>query len=245
MSALLSNWTTIQEVAMFVDSSTIPNGAAGAPAIDDLSSAQRLVTGLRALARLRQDPDDTEMALRAALHLNAGRLPKLVAAFEAQPEGRELLRTRPAIDSEHVDLAALANLPEGTLGRSYSEFLRSRNLTPEVFAAPREVRNEQARYIAQRIRQTHDLWHVVTGYDTHVLGEVELQAFTYAQLKMPFSLLIALFGASKASPLSPRVASRIWAAYRRGKRAEPLVWRAWERLFATPLSELRLLLRLT
>jgi ubiquinone biosynthesis protein COQ4 len=134
-----------------------------------------------------------------------------------------------------------AKLREGTLGRTYSEFLRSRNLTPEVFAAPREVRDEAARYVAQRIRQTHDLWHVLTGYDTDVLGEAELQAFTYAQLRTPFSLLVALFGASNANLLSPRV----WAAYRRGKRAAPLVWRAWERHFATPLPELRQLLRLT
>jgi ubiquinone biosynthesis protein COQ4 len=196
------------------------------------------------LGDLRRNPDDTESALKAAVLLNAGRLPHLVAAFEAQAEGRELLRTRPAIDCEHVDLEALAKLPEGTLGRAYSEFLRSRNLTPEVFAVPREIRNEDARYMAQRVRQTHDLWHVVTGYDTHVLGEIELQAFAYAQLGTPFSLLIALFGASHANLLSPRVASRVWAAYWHGRRAEPLVWRAWERHFATPLSELRLLLRL-
>jgi ubiquinone biosynthesis protein COQ4 len=229
---------------MLAEDSTILNAARSVPAIDDQPRVVRWLNGVRALALLRRNPDDTELALKAAVLLNAGRLPRLIAAFEAHPEGRELLRTRPAIDGEHVDLEALANLPEGTLGRAYGEFLRSRNLTPEVFAAPREVRNEDARYMAQRVRQTHDLWHVVTGYDTHVLGEVELQAFTFAQLGTPFSLLVALFGVSKANALSPRIAARVWAAYRRGRRAEPLVWRAWERHFAKPLCEVRQLLRL-
>ena len=38
----------------------------------------------------------------------------------------------------------------------------------------------RAAYLAQRMRQTHDIWHVLTGYATDVAGEVQLQAFTLA-----------------------------------------------------------------
>jgi ubiquinone biosynthesis protein COQ4 len=215
------------------------NASIDSETIEDMPAAVRFTRGFRTLKRLRQNPGDTELALDAAVLLNGGQLPRVVAAFEANAEGRELLRTRPAIDTDHVDLDALAALPEGTLGRSYVEFLRARGLTPEIFTPPRQVRDERVRYLAQRIRQTHDLWHVLTGYDTNVFGEVELQAFTFAQLRLPFSFLVAVFGLFKQQPFSPAAIARVWAAYRRGRRAQPLAWRMWERQFATPLPQLR------
>jgi ubiquinone biosynthesis protein COQ4 len=213
-------------------------------AIDDQPALQRFLGGLRALRRLRANPGDTEQALAAAVLLNAGRFPAILAGFEASAEGREVLRARPALDCEHVDLAALARLPAGTLGQAYSAFLTSRNLTPEVFVPPRDVRDENVRYLSQRMRQTHDLWHVLTGYDTDVLGEIELQAFMYAQLGTPFSLLVAVLGMSRARPRTLSLPRRVWNAYARGKRAEQLAWRFWERHFTTPVADLRRVLKL-
>jgi ubiquinone biosynthesis protein COQ4 len=213
----------------------------GAPAfVEDRSPLERLRLGFGALARLKADPDDTQAALDAALNLNARQMPRVRAMFARSEEGARVLHERPAIDCKHVDLARLAQLPEGTLGRSYSRFLTSRGLTPEVFVAPRELRDEDSRYIAQRLRQTHDLWHVLTGYDTDVLGEIELQAFTFAQLKMPFAFVIASFGVffgKHGSRLG--AARRVLRAYVRGLRAEPLCFRAYEERFATPLERVR------
>ncbi|MBH8552614.1 winged helix-turn-helix domain-containing protein [Nostocaceae cyanobacterium CENA357] len=40
--------------------------------------------------------------------------------------------------------------------------------------------------------QTHDIWHIITGFDTSEIGEIGLQAFYLAQLQLPLaSLLIA------------------------------------------------------
>jgi ubiquinone biosynthesis protein Coq4 len=44
--------------------------------------------------------------------------------------------------------------------------------------------------VGQRTRQTHDLWHVLTGLGTDIPGEIALQAFTYEQLHHNFSRLI-------------------------------------------------------
>ena len=146
----------------------------------------------------------------------------------------------PALDVQHVDLSALLELPQHTLGYAYSAFLTSRGLTPEVFVPPREVHDERLRYIAQRLRQTHDLWHVVTGYDTDVQGEIELQAFTYGQLRTPFAFFVALGGVLKArngGRLS--LARRVLRAYRRGRAAKPFSYRAWERRFESPIADVR------
>jgi ubiquinone biosynthesis protein COQ4 len=206
--------------------------------IDDLPTVTRMLRGVQALAELERNTDDTELALVAAVLLNRGRIGRLLEECNAQPEGRELLRTRPALDREHCDLDALAQLPSGTLGRSYADFMRERGLSPEVFVAPPSIRDEDVRYFAQRLRQTHDLWHVLTGYNTDLMGEIELQAFMYGQLRTPFSLLVAALGLLR-NHLSRANVARVWAAYQRGKRAEPMAYRLWEQQFTRALAEVR------
>lgn len=104
----------------------------------------------------------------------------------------------------------------------------------------RELHDERMRYVAQRLRQTHDLWHVLTGYDTDVVGEVELQAFSYGQLRTPFALLVGTLGVLRAHSRRKQAAARVWNAYWRGRLSKQLSWRVWEREFAKPLSEVRL-----
>jgi ubiquinone biosynthesis protein COQ4 len=206
--------------------------------LENQPGVPRFLRGLHALGRLAKNPDDTELALTAAMLLNVGSLAKLVDRFDACAEGRRLLTERPALDCEHVDLTALGALPEGSLGRAYSEFMRARGLTPEVFVAPKQIQDERIRYVAQRLRQTHDLWHVVTGYDTNLLGEIELQAFMFAQLGMPFSLLVGSLGILRSRrPI--RAARRVVAAYRRGRQTSALCTHAWEREFSQPLQQVR------
>lgn len=43
--------------------------------------------------------------------------------MESSPEGLEILKQRPRINSRTVDLERLKTLPEGTLGKIYSNFL--------------------------------------------------------------------------------------------------------------------------
>lgn len=211
---------------------------------DDLPPLVRLLRGLRSMQQLRADPDDTVLALRTALLLNAGTLTRILRSFEDNEEGRETLRTRPALDIEHVDVDALLALPSDTLGHAYAHFMRSRGLTPEVFVPPREIRDERKRYLSQRLRQTHDLWHVVSGYDTDVAGEVEVQAFTLGQLQTPFAFLVVLGGLAKAPSSRGELFRRVTRAYRRGRNAKQLSFRVWEKRFATPLHEVRVELRL-
>jgi ubiquinone biosynthesis protein COQ4 len=226
-----------KEVAMEASVSATP-GPSELP-FDDMPTWPRIARGLRALRQLRDDPNDTVLALRAALLLNTGALARTLRTFESTEEGRDVLARRPALDHEHVDLDALLALPEGTLGQAYAAFMKSRGLTPEVFVPPREIRDEHRRYIGQRLRQTHDLWHVVTGYETDVAGEVELQAFTFGQLHTPFAFFVALGGLQKSLLARRSLLSRLLRAYWRGRRAKALCYRAWEARFESPLAEVR------
>ena len=199
----------------------------------------RLSRAARALAKILRDPNQLDQVFVLGESLNAGRLPRLVDKLEAaDPEIRRLLAERPCIDSRHVDFDALEALPDGTLGREYVRFLRDNAITPDVFKPP-SIGNERASYVMQRIRQTHDLWHVLTGYTPDVTGELLLQGFTFAQLGAPSALLLASLGGLRHGRRTPRFWRRMRTAYVRGKATRKLAGFYWEDHWAEPVSVLR------
>ena len=57
-----------------------------------------------------------------------------------------------------------------------------------------EFPDESIAKYGKRLRDQHDLWHVVTGYGRDELGELCLLGFTYAQTKNRGVGLIVLVG---------------------------------------------------
>jgi ubiquinone biosynthesis protein COQ4 len=207
----------------------------------------RPLVALRALAALAADPDDLPKVFTIIESL-PGRSPEwMLARLRATGEGRHLLATKPDLGARLADRAALHALPAGTLGRAYAELMDHEGITPQgiidASIAGREVSVERSadhRYLADRMRDTHDLWHVVTGYGMDLLGEASLLCFIYTQTKSPGIAVVALLGALKAHGAERRV---MLEGYRRGRRAEWLPAIAWESLLDRPLADVRALLR--
>lgn len=82
----------------------------------------------------------------------------------------------------------------------------------------------------------------MTGYDTDPGSEVALQAFSYAQLHAPSSLLLAAVGTVRGLREQPTLPRESLAGFRAGKRAGKLATFAWEDHWATPLAEVRRML---
>ena len=212
---------------------SLPGAPAGMPAdLESLSSLQRWKLALGLLRKVLNNPDDTEQVLAFLAVINSGRATQArIQRFLADPEGVVLYAQHRAIDSRTVDLDALAALPEGTLGHTYAAFLRSHGLTPEVFdGAPPGITDPQRSYVVQRLRQTHDLWHVVTGCETDPAGEVALQAFTFSQTGTPGSAFLAVFGALRGvrERRDIGIVRDAVTLYRTGRRAGRLPSFAWE-----------------
>ncbi len=93
-------------------------------------------------------------------------------------------------------------------------------------------------YLHQRMRDTHDLWHAVTGYKGDVLGEAALLGFTLAQSWNVGIALIVGIGLAKTAG-APEARRLILEGYRRGKAAAWFPAVEWERLLARPVSEVR------
>jgi ubiquinone biosynthesis protein COQ4 len=199
----------------------------------------RVRNAVRAAHGLNKDPNRLDLVLVLGESVNRRAFPRLWELFEKDPAGARVLAERPAIDSAHVDLDALSLLPDGTLGREYARFLRGNGLTLDVFKAPIGV-DPRAAYLVQRIRQTHDVWHVVTGYTPDVPGEVLLQAFTFSQLKTPSSLMIAVIGTLRIV-LRGRLSffPRLVDAFKRGARAKKMAPTYWEEHWIDSVESLR------
>lgn len=213
--------------------------------VGDLPPRIRMRRALRALARIVADPEQTELVLEFSELINAGQREERLRFFFYDRAGARLYAEQRALDSQTVDLDALAALPEGTLGHAYATFMKAHGLTPDVFdGAPRGVRQPHAAYVIQRLRQTHDLWHVVTGAETDPAGEIALQAFTYAQLRAPSAGILAVVGTLRALRYTRQVLREVIEAYRIGSRAHRLATFAWEDHWTTPLAEVRRLLGL-
>jgi ubiquinone biosynthesis protein COQ4 len=190
-------------------------------------------------------PEQTDQVLVFSNLANAGGRDERLHLFFDDPRGSKLYAEKRAIDSQTIDLDELARLPEGTLGRAYATFMKAHGLTPDVFdGRPDAVRDDRAAYVIQRMRQTHDLWHVVTNAETDPAGEIALQAFTFAQVGAPSSAILAVLGTLRSLRHTREVMRDALELYRVGRDAHPLVVFPWEDHWATPLADVRRLLGL-
>lgn len=142
-----------------------------------------------------------------------------------------------------VDLDALAELPRATLGREYAEFLRANGL--EAFRISDRIGPELLRrnmFIA-RYSLFHDVFHVLTGFDTSPAGELGVWAFVAAQ-RYSAGHWLAVLAALLVYPfLAPRQILKIWHNLRRGVRmgrqARTLITVPFETMWDRPVAELR------
>jgi ubiquinone biosynthesis protein COQ4 len=201
----------------------------------------------RALQALIADPERTEKVFELIRALSGQSGERLFQRFLSHAEGRRLLRERPDLLATLSDETRLASLPEGSLGRAYLDFMRAGRLRAEglmeaadAVADPEEELDPERRWFFTRLRDMHDLWHVLTGYGRDVAGEAANLAFTYAQTRNRGVGAIVL----AAAALGPKTLDAHWQRYllrcwRRGRRASLLVLAPYEELLPEPLDEVR------
>jgi ubiquinone biosynthesis protein COQ4 len=118
-----------------------------------------------------------------------------------------------------IDLQALRALPANTFGAALARFMDEHHLSPFVVTdaidAPTRARNAYG----IRYATTHDMFHVLLGFDTSWPGELGVLAFAVGQGYTANLWLQAAF-AWLLYPLWSRGAVRAcWQAWRRGLAA--------------------------
>jgi ubiquinone biosynthesis protein Coq4 len=206
-----------------------------------LPVAERWRKGMQALHEAAQDTTRTDLILYAYEHLNAGGEKRRAARFYRQAAAQRLYEENRTMDATTLDFDTLAALPQGTLGHAYASFMRGHGITPDIFTCEGPLTREA--YLIKRMRQTHDLWHTVTDIDVDVPGELELQAFTLAQVWAPSLFVVVIGGALRALFRMPSAVPGMVRGFFRGLFARSLVAVPWEDLWATPIAEVRRQLR--
>lgn len=206
----------------------------------------------QAISRTLADSTRTDELLVAEELVCRGRFERLrrelADDIARDAEATALLRDRPRLARSDVDYRWLAALPAGTLGGAYARHLERFQLDPDVLAGPAGAasgagyRDADAAYLHERYRQSHDLWHALTGLGVAGHEEVLLHAFTWAQLRLPYSALIVLFGAVKHMVLEGRwetLTRGLRDAWQAGRDAAPLLLVRWEDRWEWPVDRVR------
>lgn len=215
---------------------------------DQASMDTRLhpIAALRAVRKLIRNREDTRQVFLLIEALRGKTGQRQFERFKNCPEGRDLLSRRPDLLAALSDRAALAQMPPGSLGRTYYDFMTSENLSAEGLVEASKTRDapvpaNEVTWFRERGREMHDLFHVMTGYGRDPLGEVCVVGFTYAQNRQKGLAVVSLVGAyrTKRRLRDQPIYRTLWQAYRNGRRARWLYAADWENLLAQPLEELR------
>lgn len=206
------------------------------------STSLQPLTAIRAVRALMVNPEDTRQIFVIFRALRGRSGEKLFARFAASRTGQEILAQRRDLLATLSDRDALAALAEGSVGRRYFEFMERENLSAAglVEASQGDWDNDplspDAMLFRRRMRDAHDLTHILTGYGRDGLGELCLLAFMHAHSRNPGQLLIVAMSWSRL-PKAARKA--VWEGFRNGRKAKWFQNLDYEALLARPLDDVR------
>ena len=161
-------------------------------------------TAFDAIGKLLKNGDDTVQVFRIMRALNVGNAPMNYARLIATQDGGRIAYERIELAERLSDPAYVAQFAPGTVGAAYREFLATTGYSADGLAgvAGAVYRNDLAHpyaWFGRRVRDVHDLWHVLTGYKAdESLGEAALVAFSFAQVGGLGWALIAAAAALKS-----------------------------------------------
>ncbi len=208
------------------------------PAID---TRLRPFEAARAVRRLFRNPEDTRQIFLIFRAMRGRSGQWAFRRFAASPVGGAVLRERRCLLTMLQDRAALFALPAGSLGRIYADFMKDQNLSAEgLVQASQDWDNDavppDVSLFRERMRDAHDLTHVLTGYGRDPLGEMCLLAFMYAHSRNLGMALIVAMGLPRM-PAAARAA--VFEAWRNGRKARWMQDLDFEALLARPLDAIR------
>jgi ubiquinone biosynthesis protein COQ4 len=194
-----------------------------------------------------------EMHFRLWRHASDEIRRKYLNKFLADPATRAWIDEGYLADDPEFD--ALLKLPHDSLGFLYARHIVDNKLNKTIASDYRRAHEKleaegklegmpaEVRYAALRGFQLHDILHIFTGYLTTGWGEIALQAFSLAQMPLPyFSIWMATLTAQMTF-INPDMATYVMDAisqgWQLGRQAKNLNYEKWELRFAEPIAKLR------
>lgn len=221
------------------------------PLIDPARPVLRLqpAKALYHFKRLIEDKERTEEVFPIFAALPWRGLRKAAAVFLSSERGRAIRAREPTLPPILDDHASLRRMPKDSLAHAYCDFMEREGLTAQglvdeftKFATAQPLYHDQLTWYLNRLRDTHDLQHILTGFGRDALGEQCVLAFTYGQQPTPANLFLGYAGAfeiSRRVPSAAPVFRAVWEGQQIGKNCPRLAELPIRDLLPLPLDEVR------
>ncbi|CAI7590161.1 unnamed protein product [Penicillium manginii] len=170
---------------------------------------------------------------------------RLRNAMLSDPTGRRILRDRPRITSQTLNMDHLRTLPENSVGRTYAKWLDREGVSPDTRDNVQYIDDPECAYVMQRYRECHDFYHAVTGLPIFVEGELALKALEFLNTLLPMTGL-SLFAFVRMKPAEKErfLTLHLPWAVRSGLASKELINVYWEEVLEKDVDELRAELRI-
>lgn len=192
------------------------------------------------LRKISKDPNDTDAALSVADNLYLLGLLEFEIQYLKQTHTHvEQFKSRYMLPE--INLQHLQKLTEGSVGKVYSDHMVKNNLQPDFYKIHAIVNDTT--YMMMWMRQTHDFWHAITGFQTSVPHELGLQAFMQAQVNTPLAPLLIggriIAATFKNFGEVREILDSVSKGWTMGRDAKCIFPIHWDKHLQTPMSELR------
>lgn len=187
------------------------------------------------------DPRRGDMIAALAETTAGPSLPRLRDTMLESMEGRKILRERPRVNSNTINMDELAHHPEGTFGRAYVTWLERCGVTPDTREPVHYIDDPELAYVMQRYRECHDFYHCICDLPVSVEYELALKFFEFANLGLPMTAISAAFGHLR---LPSEKRKKLFAEYvpwalKCGGSAQSLITVYWEDRWAQNLKDMK------
>jgi ubiquinone biosynthesis protein COQ4 len=197
--------------------------------------------------KLIVDKEDTEQVFHMTDCLPSAGYAKVLRDFCESAAGRDRMAQEPYLPDLLDDHDRLLAMPVGSVAHAYVAFMRAEGLSAaglvaESEKAKRPRYDDQAQWFHDRLRDTHDLVHVLTGYGRDPLGEQCALGFSYGQYRAWTDGFLSWAGAFelwRRVKADAPVFAAVREAHRIGKAAEPIFKQDVAALLAEPLEAAR------
>jgi ubiquinone biosynthesis protein COQ4 len=161
----------------------------------------------------------------------------LAQHLKRDPACAALIRDRYSPPAHNLD--QLLTYSPDSLGYIYAATLKQQGFDPNLHAGmPTE---SDAQYVEVRLSQTHDIWHIVTGFAASEIDEIGLQAFHLTQFPYPLGTMLvanSLISSTLFAPEElPDLLDAIARGMQMGKTAQSLFAQKWEEGWEKPLAQ--------
>lgn len=151
-------------------------------------------------------------------------------------------------ESFETDLKKLQALPPETLGHQYATHMLENNLDPQFYVGSKfsdlSFEGKKWEYFRVYSLQSHDIWHVLTGYKTDYLGEIGLFSFLFGQVSISLYLMITasialhpVFGRKRKDCL--QAYENLSNGFRMGRTAHSCLGVNWDEHWTRDIRDVR------